>query len=865
MNDTANNVIDARLLDALGQYFNGVTLRETIGDCAVLSAIRKQNGAPVDIYTPSVTIAADEAACGAIAKEFERYERLTSPRLQSAERLLAARAFKKSPALALLSCPARVFDEAFDTRPPDARLAIFDEVLDGLATLHGAGIVHGNLNPDALRRETPDGALKLCDFTFAGERATKVTRLPPAYQSRHVITASQVRMVDDIHAAGMVGYRIFLGQNGAEKVLTGSAGAQGGEAIVAAILGEETAAPTAAELFPEGHPSGEQIARLLARMTGRLANATPYSSATAALKALRSVVENPNVGMEATGARRTSMALAPDLAMASAAMAPSRADRGISRITALSVFCGFLVSTTAAVYFFLENRKTGDTLLLAMQSRAVLQAELAAAGALKDAVKDAGRALTLADRRITEARLGGAGTASGMSGRQLDAATEAFGIAAAALEGDDTSAAITSAESATKFAEGALDTATTARVAASDARTAALAARARLVTAGGTSLDGEKGATGHLSRAERATEEERFEVATEAWNAALEVFNRSLAELRATAIDAQRDARAAKATAGAAEGSAGYVLAAGLERRADGAFTQEAFGDAIKLYRAAHGAYQNAQPGGAPKPADAGADTAPRPVMLGDSDTALVAALALCTEKAPIPAASCPRTRPEGEMARPDTVTPFRLDATEVSARDFARFVADTGYVTEAETRTRVVAFTSSGEARFIDGGYSWRTPGGTATSYEAAADLPVTNVSVKDAAAYCAWASARLPTEAEWEYAARGETDAGFPWGEWAETSGTDAAVWRGAANPALRLPQPVGSAGRPGPDGLTGLSGNAREWVLAADGAVLKGGSWSTANPADLRISARIAVPENAPGVDFGFRCAKDMEGWE
>ena len=75
---------------------------------------------------------------------------------------------------------------------------------------------------------------------------------------------------------------------------------------------------------------------------------------------------------------------------------------------------------------------------------------------------------------------------------------------------------------------------------------------------------------------------------------------------------------------------------------------------------------------------------------------------------------------------------------------------------------------------------------------------------------------------------------------------------------------PRPVGDAGGRGVGGHEGLSGNVREWVRGADGAVLKGGSWNTANPADLRIAARLVVPGDAPGVDFGFRCARDLEAW-
>jgi len=208
MTDTANRVVDGRLLEALEGYFNGVRLDRTVGDCNVLTAIRKQNGAPVDIYTPSHAASRDDAVVDAIAKDFATFEKLGNRKLQASERLLASRAFRKSPVLALLSCPVAVFDEAFDLHPVDFRLRVLDEVLEGLAALHGAGLVHGNLSDRVVRREDGQAALKLCDFTFSGGRATVVTDQPVAYQTRNVVNTATPKVEDDIHAAGMLGYRI---------------------------------------------------------------------------------------------------------------------------------------------------------------------------------------------------------------------------------------------------------------------------------------------------------------------------------------------------------------------------------------------------------------------------------------------------------------------------------------------------------------------------------------------------------------------------------------------------------------------------------------------------------------------------------
>lgn len=864
MTDTANNVIDARLQEALGQYFNGVTLRQTIGDCAVLTAIRKQNGAPVDIYTPSFAVSRDDSAPAAIAKLFETYEKLSAPRLQSPERLLTSRAFRKSPALALLSCPVPVFDEAFDTRSVDVKLRVFDEILDGLAALHGAGIVHGHLGPGAVRREDAEGGLKLCDFTFCGDRATTLTDQPAAYQSRHVINTSQPRLADDVHAAGMLGYRILLGPNGAEKVLTGVAEADDQERIVAAILGEETPPPTAAELFPEGHPSAEPISRLLARMIGRLPNSQPYSSAEAARKALRSVIDNPAIGIAADPAP----AAAPRQAAPTAPPAPQPAVGGVSRLTAVLLFGGFAVSTAAAVYFYMQadGYKTrlinGASKYVALQAdfkaeqdaRAALQGDLDAASAMAASERAAFGAMRQADVAITEARLAGAEMASPEAGAAFGTAVADIEAAETAIDAGTPDAALAAANEALVAADTAHAALDAARVAADAAQQATADALAGAKTAGAAADPAFADAADLAAGAETASTESRYSDAAATWSDAAAKFQSLTAALRDTAGQSAETARTARDATSAETGGAAFVLASGIMNRADAAFDDGAYGEAAQLYKAAAQAF-------AAEPGAPAVDAEPRSITIGDDPAALEAAVAICRDEAPIAASSCPASRPAAESARAGQITPFTIDATEVSAADFAGFVAATGYVTDAEKAGQVVALTSSGEARLIAGDYSWAHPGGKNTTYEQNPDFPVVNVSMKDAAAYCDWADARLPTEAEWEYAARGETARDFPWGDWSAA----APAWRGAPDAGRRLTQSVADAGGATPAGVIGLAGNVREWVLADEGAVLKGGSWYTANPADLRISARLSVPGNAPGVDFGFRCVSDAEAWQ
>ncbi|MFK8035888.1 MAG: SUMF1/EgtB/PvdO family nonheme iron enzyme [Hyphomicrobiales bacterium] len=257
---------------------------------------------------------------------------------------------------------------------------------------------------------------------------------------------------------------------------------------------------------------------------------------------------------------------------------------------------------------------------------------------------------------------------------------------------------------------------------------------------------------------------------------------------------------------------------------------------------------------------------APRPARIGSTAEERAQALALCRA-----APNGPRTAPNceaaitNETARTVELVPFRIDRTEVSAADFSAFVQSQNYRTQAELAELVIADEPDGPAQLNGLGYTWNQPIGFGTTIANTPDFPVLNISALDAAKYCAWKHplGRLPTEAEWEYTARGKSTSLFPQGLDAN-AGMEQLLQSPDASESGSLTAVTANPVQ-GPAGTMALAGNAREWVKTDTGFALKGGSFRSTNPVELRTAARVIADPSIAGVDYGFRCAQSLDVWE
>ena len=202
-----------------------------------------------------------------------------------------------------------------------------------------------------------------------------------------------------------------------------------------------------------------------------------------------------------------------------------------------------------------------------------------------------------------------------------------------------------------------------------------------------------------------------------------------------------------------------------------------------------------------------------------------------------------PEERPVHRVAVDD----FWMDAHPVTNAEFGRFVRATGYVTGAERQPDPTAYPEVDPAALVPGslvfrratrrvplhdfrawwayvpGACWNQPEGPGSTIQGREDHPVVHVTFEDAEAYAAWVGGALPTEAEWEFAARGGLDgATYPWGdEFAPAGRLMANTWQGEfpwqnlAEDGYEGTSPVGAFPANG-FGLHDMVGNVWEWTL-------------------------------------------------
>ncbi|XP_014808603.1 PREDICTED: sulfatase-modifying factor 2 [Calidris pugnax] len=254
--------------------------------------------------------------------------------------------------------------------------------------------------------------------------------------------------------------------------------------------------------------------------------------------------------------------------------------------------------------------------------------------------------------------------------------------------------------------------------------------------------------------------------------------------------------------------------------------------------------------------------------------------------------------RNEEGPVREVMVKPFAIDKYPVTNRDFREFVREKKYKTEAEAfgwsfvfedfvaeelKKKVTQKLESAPWWLPIEKAFWRQPSGPGSSIKDRLDYPVLHVSWNDAQAFCAWKGKRLPTEEEWEFAARGGLEQRvYPWGNKFQPNRTN--LWQGkfprvdTAEDGYHGVSPVAAFPPQNNYGLYDLLGNTWEWTgteflppgrSARQGTqkmqVLRGASWiDTADGSanhKARVTTRMGNTPDSASDNLSFRCAADI----
>ncbi|XP_012925916.1 sulfatase-modifying factor 2 isoform X6 [Heterocephalus glaber] len=219
------------------------------------------------------------------------------------------------------------------------------------------------------------------------------------------------------------------------------------------------------------------------------------------------------------------------------------------------------------------------------------------------------------------------------------------------------------------------------------------------------------------------------------------------------------------------------------------------------------------------------------------------------------------------------TVKPFGIDIFPVTNKDFRKFVREKKYRTEAELFGWSFVFEEFVSSELKNKAAQQMKPTGPGSGIRDRLEQPVLHVSWNDAQAYCRWRGRRLPTEEEWEFAARGGLKGQvYPWGNRFQPNRTN--LWQGKfpkgdkAEDGFHGVSPVNAFPPQNDYGLFDLVGNVWEWTSSPyqpakqDMHVLRGASWiDTADGSanhQARVTTRMGNTPDSASDNLGFRCA-------